>query len=213
MAITLTNLIATMLLTPNLTNSLPPNQLSLIHPPAKPPIILATRTRQVTEKMNFPGNTKEIILELYDETWLPFIIYFPSEYLVSNGNCAGDICNLKFTWKMPDGRLDRDVFLNFLIPKSALTVSQAMEKYVTGKNSLFAENPDWKMGNISDGPFLYPWMKKSVSFTEGNDAIGTLIIGEYEGQTVIITEFYRQDSGDLFRPIIRRMYDSLDFAK
>lgn len=142
-----------------------------------------------TETIFVEGEPQEITLNLYREDPIPVVTYYPDNLSV-NSACSQEGCGVFFEW------LEAQVHV--FVPPAGTTFEE-LEMGVTGDRGLLASN-GWQQREFNNSP-SYPWETKNIQFYDSeNNLLGSVHLGQSEGQVFRVTVVFPGDMGDGFAP-------------
>jgi hypothetical protein len=176
------------------------------------PVAATQRPETKTETIYLEGEPYEVTLQLFDNVAAPFTTYYTPETIIADGGCADEGCGFRFSAKTEQNQPNDAAYLHFFIPSGSPDLVELREMYVTGENSLMANNPTWEQTETTEGSEQYPWVEETVSFFDSQQgAMGRIMLGEHEGQALAAIEFMEGDYGDGFGPRFQTILENLEF--
>jgi len=173
-------------------------------PTAATSLTASSRPAQKTETVSVEGETEEMLLELYDESAVPFTTYFPAEFMVADGGCSDEGCGYRFSAKAGTDA----AYVHFFFPSGSPTVAEMKESYL---ENLLASN-NWQRLETPAQSLPYPWVREFVRFFDPQKkSPGQVIIGEAQGQVFAIIEFMEAEFVEGFAPRVVAIYENLEF--
>ncbi|MDJ1180950.1 hypothetical protein PJF56_18995 [Roseofilum sp. BLCC_M91] len=156
-----------------------------------------------TETISVEGEPQEITLKLYQEDHIRVVTYYPENISVRSA-CSHEGCGVSFELLqgLSVSALPTDEPLrarvHVFVP-SANTTLEELEAGVTGDWGVFASN-EWQQ-QPSNGSLSYPWETKNMNFFNyEKNLLGSVHLGESEGQVFRVTVVFPGDMGDGFAP-------------
>lgn len=156
-----------------------------------------------TETVFVEGEPQEITLKLYQEDQIPVLTYYPDNISVRSA-CSHEGCGVSFellqglsvSGSPTDAPLRARVHV--FVPSAGTTLEE-LEAGVTGDGGVFA-GKGWQQG-VSSGSLSYPWEKKNMNFYHSEqNLLGSVHLGQSQGQAFRVTVVFPGDMGDGFAP-------------
>jgi|GEM_PF-3004520 len=166
-----------------------------------------------TETISFEGSPYEMTLNLFDNVAAPFTTYYDPEAIIADGGCSEEGCGFRFSGRTPDNQPNDDVYLHFFFPQNVSTLDELREMYITGSDSLMANNPNWQVPSWeNENAEQYPWIKETtVFFDETERAMGQIMLAEHNNEVFVIIDYMPGEYGDGFAPRFGSILENLEF--
>lgn len=195
------------------TNTPPTDTNTAQNPATAPnPTDTTQRPETKTETISLEGEPYEITLNLFDNVAAPFTTYYDSEAILPNGGCSGEGCGFRFSGKTLNNLPNDAVYLHFFFPQNTSSLADLRKMYITGSNSLMANNPSWQEVETLQDAERYPWIKETtVFFDEAEGAGGRIMLGEHNNEGFVIIEYMVGEYGDGFVPRFNTILENLEF--
>ncbi|MFP4007732.1 MAG: hypothetical protein ACLFV6_06950 [Spirulinaceae cyanobacterium] len=207
--------------TPTTESNPTPSQNAVVTPPTQTaqnpanspnPANTTQRPDTKTETVYLEGEPYEITLNLFDDVAAPFTTYYDSEAILPNGGCSDEGCGFRFSGKNLNNFPNNDVYLHFFFPQETSSLADLRQLYITGSNSLMANNPSWQEVETFENDERYPWIKETVVFfDETETAMGRIMLAEHNGEGFVIIDYMLGDYGDGFAPRFNTILENLEF--
>ena len=170
----------------------------------------SARPQTRTETISVEGEQRQITLNLFENPDIPVTTYVPDAFItdvqsVNGGQTVG------FFLKKPDGIRNPQAYVEMFFPLEPMTVEQ-LEKMLTAEEGLLA-GQKWQISDRTT-EVAYPWAKERLTFRNSAanpPAIGSVWIGEHNGQAFRVVEHYPAEYGDGFAPLAGQILQSLEF--
>ncbi len=197
----------------------PPTETKTAQNPAVTPNPANTTQRPETKTVTIlvEGEPYEFTLNLFDNAAAPFTTYYDSEIILPYGGCSAEGCGFRFSGKTRNHLPNDDVYLQFFFPQNTSTLADLRKMYITGSNSLMANNPSWQEPSwqtdetVADDT-LYPWVKeKYLFYDETESSMGIIMLAEHNNEGFVIIEYMVNDYGDGFAPLFGSILENLEF--
>ncbi|MEC4804358.1 MAG: hypothetical protein SAJ72_08875 [Jaaginema sp. PMC 1080.18] len=170
------------------------------------------RPETKTETVYLEGEPYEMVLNLFNNVAAPFTTYYAQEDIFPNGGCSGEGCGFRFSAKTADNQPNDAAYLHFFFPQNTSTLDDLRKMYITGSNSLMANNPSWQEVETLEDAEQYPWIEETTAFFDKEaGAMGRIMLGEHNGEGFVIIEYMEGDYGDGFAPRFNTVLENLEF--
>lgn len=140
----------------------------------------------------------------------PFKTAYPKEGVSQLTACSESGCEYLFAMNDDAGKPRKDARVTLWFPKPWEQTDTLTKKWLEGDTSAFKKNPTWKKSGESEGNAAQPWLKKVVSFEDGNNGVGRLLFGESKQGSFVITELLNQSDLEKARPLVAAIYANLE---
>lgn len=150
-----------------------------------------------------PGQTA------FAEAKVPFTTAYPDGTMSHLLACTDKGCEVTFQAKTAAGAASKESRIVFQVPAAKKTADELYAELVTGPEGLLKKNPGWKKGAESGGNPGQPWLRKVLSFEDGKDAVGRVMVGEASTGAFLITERLATAELEAARPAIAALYANL----
>ncbi|WP_256678115.1 hypothetical protein [Fischerella major] len=173
-----------------------------------------SRPSTITDTISVEGEKQKITLNLYNKPGLNFTTYVPANRFVDQTVSSGEGTTVWFYTLQPNGKINKNVYVQFFFPGEQLTLKQVKQRLLAPKG-LFAINK-WQVVNSSQAKEdLYPWAKEKIVFRQqGNsNIVGVLFIAEYNGQAFWAVQHYPAEFGDGFEPLASKIFKYLQLRR
>lgn len=178
--------------------------------PTSSPASPSPRPQTRTTTISVEGEQRQIQLTLFEHPDIPATTYVP-ESLITDVQTFNGGNTIGFSLKKPDGSRNLHVYVEIFLPTEPMSVEQ-LEKTVTGEEGLMASQK-WQISDrTSEVPYV--WAKERITFRSQASnplIIGSVWIGEHNGQAFRIIERFPADYGDGFTPLADQILQNLEF--
>jgi hypothetical protein len=188
----------------------PTNPISTTNSPSPRPSQASAQPQTRAETISVEGEQRQITLNLFENPDIPVTTYVPDTFMTDVQSFDGGK-TVGFFLKKPDGSRNPQAYVEMFFPTEPMTVEQ-LEKTVTGEEGLLAGQKRQISDRTTEVP--YSWAKERLTFrSQAADplTIGSVWIGEHNGQAFRIVEHYPADYGDGFSPLASQILQNLEF--
>lgn len=169
------------------------------------PVSMTAGDRPSTQTVKDPWTQQDVTLKLFEQPGVPVTTYYAEETFEVRATSAGEGTSIQFSGQGPE-----NAYVQVYVPRENSSVAE-MEERVSGANGLVETN-GWQVTS-SNGPRAYPWVQQRVDFEADYNAqqniMGTVYVGEMNGQAFTATVHYPADAGDGFAPQAGQILENL----
>ncbi|PIG92961.1 hypothetical protein [Gloeocapsopsis sp. IPPAS B-1203] len=153
------------------------------------------KTPTKTATIDIEGEQTTVSLQLYSH---PFFTTYPTQDFLSESVASGEGTAVWFYANF-GGTKNESAYVQFFFPGYAKTLDQLKQNWIEGENGLLASN-GWQIIEVV-GEVAYPWAKEKINFHQPEkNIIGTVYLGEAEGNAFYVVTHYPVEYGDGFVP-------------
>jgi hypothetical protein len=188
----------------------PTSSTATANSPSPSPTQAVTRSQTRTATISVEGEQRQIQLNLFENPDVPVTTYVPDSFITDVQSFDGGK-TVGFFLKKPDGSRNPQAYVEIFFPTEPMTVEQ-LEKTLTGEEGLLA-GQEWQISDRTT-EVIYPWAKERLTFRNpaaNPSAIGSVWIGEHNGQAFRVVEHYLAEYGDGFAPLASQILQNLEF--
>lgn len=156
------------------------------------------------------GQAVEMELRLFDQQPLPFTIYVPLKDFQDEVSQSENGTVAQFFFR-PRGKKDNSAYVQIFLPNQQ-TSPEEMRSLLLDDQGLLATN-NWQLIDRTD-IVSYSWAREKLIYQQRTDKqtyIGSIYIGEYEGQSFYALTHYPAEYIDGFEPRSTVMLENLQF--
>lgn len=178
--------------------------------PSPSPSQASARPQTRTTTISVEGEPRQITLNLFENPDVPATTYVPDSFMTDVQSFDGGR-TVGFFLKKPDGSRNPQAYVEMFFPTEPMTVEQ-LEKTLMGEEGLFT-GQKWQISDRTT-EVAYPWAKERITFrdeTANPMVIGSVWIGEHNGQAFRVIERYPAEYGDGFGPLASQILQNLEF--
>ncbi len=176
-------------------------------PEASPitPVATTQGDRPSTKTVKDPWTQQDVTLTLFEQPGVPLTTYYAEETFEVRATSAGEGTSIQFS-----GQGAENAYVQIYVPRGTSSVAE-MEERVSGPAGLVETN-GWNVTSTT-GPRPYSWVQQRVDFEADYNAqqnlMGTVYVGEINGQAFTATVHYPADTGDGFAPQAGQILENL----
>lgn len=160
--------------------------------------------------ISIEGRVVEMELRLFDQQPLPFTTYVPVRDFQDEVSQSDNGTVAQFFFS-PQGKKNKAAYVQIFLPNQQ-TSTEEMRSLILDDQGLLATN-DWQLIDRTD-IVSYGWAREKLIYQQQTDQqtyIGSIYIGDYEGQSFYALTHYPAEYIDGFEPRSTVMLENLQF--
>jgi hypothetical protein len=150
-------------------------------------------------------------LTAFNDPKAPMHTAYPQEQTAHTSACNDKGCTYVFGLPGEDGAPRDDASVTFFFPEDTKDLITLRKTYVDGEAGAFATHDAWIRSDTSGGNAAQPWLKETTPFTDGNQILGRIMLGDAPRGHFVVTEVISRPDLERARPILAAVYTHLTF--